>query len=129
VSILYVDTSVLAAITLEEPGFKKYLEKLQITKEAISSFFIEAEFLSLCYRESLDIAKVKDNLCLLSLVQPEGSLEREILAILQKGYLRGADLYHLAVALYLDPNCKELEFFTVDTQQKRVARKIGFKVF
>ena len=42
-------------------------------------------------------------------------------------YIRGADAYHLAAALRLDPTCAELDFLTGDKNQQSAARAIGFK--
>jgi hypothetical protein len=46
-------------------------------------------------------------------------------AILSIGYVRGADLWHLAVALFLDPK-REIDFMTLDERQRDVSRKLGF---
>ena len=46
--------------------------------------------------------------------------------MLSAGYLRGADLWHLASALYLAGNPRNLPFITLDERQEVVARKLGF---
>jgi hypothetical protein len=55
-------------------------------------------------------------------------LTDEISRVLSAGYLRGADLWHVACALYLEPEPDELVFLTLDASQKAVAAKLGFSV-
>ena len=38
----------------------------------------------------------------------------------------GADAWHLACALFLDPDANELVFLTLDRRQRDVAKSIGF---
>jgi hypothetical protein len=45
--------------------------------------------------------------------------------VLDAGYVRGADLWHLAVALFIDPE-REIDFLTLDERQRAVSRKLGF---
>ena len=59
---------------------------------------------------------------------PDRPLTQEFARILGTGYLRGADLWHVACALYLSPNPQDLTFLTLDARQKRVAAKLGFHV-
>jgi len=40
--------------------------------------------------------------------------------------LKGADLWHLACAVFLAANPRELVFLTLDQRQKTVAAKLGF---
>lgn len=47
-------------------------------------------------------------------------------AVLGTGYLRGADLWHVATALYVSPDPSELAFVTVDTRQGTAAEALGF---
>lgn len=42
------------------------------------------------------------------------------------GYGRGAEIWHLATALYLAESPGELPFFTLDERQRRVAAELGF---
>jgi len=49
--------------------------------------------------------------------------------VLRHGYVRGADLWHLACALYLKKRVKELLFLTLDQRQQEAAMKLGFRVF
>jgi len=40
--------------------------------------------------------------------------------------VKGAHLWHLACALFLAPEPKDLAFLTLDKRQEAVARKLGF---
>ena len=54
-------------------------------------------------------------------------LSREIHEVLAAGYLRGADCWHVAVALNYSPD-RDLTFLTLDKAQRAVAAKLGFAV-
>lgn len=125
---VYVDSSVVVAILLQEGNRAKLIQVLNNAEEVVSSFFSEAEVYSVVKREGLDFDKTKTLLQSLTLVQSDGSLEKEILEALKAGYVRGADLHHLATALYLDPGKKQLRFFTLDENQKKVAKAAGLEV-
>jgi hypothetical protein len=59
-------------------------------------------------------------------VFPPRSLSREIDRVLDVGYVRGADCWHLATALYLSPDPHQLVFLTLDQRQGEVAAALGF---
>lgn len=42
------------------------------------------------------------------------------------GYARGADLHHLACALFAAESPRDLPFLTLDTSQGALASKLGF---
>ena len=44
------------------------------------------------------------------------------------GYLRGADLWHIAMALYVAPPAEDIVFITLDGTQREVASALGFQV-
>jgi len=46
---------------------------------------------------------------------------------LEVGYLRGADLWHLATALYITEDPAQITFMTLDKSQQAVASKLGFR--
>ena len=54
-------------------------------------------------------------------------LTEECERIVSLGYLKGADLWHLAGALFLDPGAEELAFLTLDRRQQELAEKLGFR--
>ena len=63
----------------------------------------------------------------ISWVFPDRALTAELQRALEHGRLRGADLWHVACALYLDPTASELVFLSLDVPQQRTAAALGFK--
>ena len=59
---------------------------------------------------------------------PDRPLTDEIERVLEAGYVRGADCWHLASALYLSPEPSSMAFLTLDDPQKKVAKRLGFIV-
>ena len=59
---------------------------------------------------------------------PDRTLSAEIGRVLAAAGLRGADLWHLACALYLEPEPDELVFLTLDPPQRTAASRLGFSV-
>jgi hypothetical protein len=47
--------------------------------------------------------------------------------VLGAGYIRGADCWHLATALYLASEPPTLSFLTLDDRQKSIANTLGFQ--
>lgn len=60
-------------------------------------------------------------------ILPSRPLTREILRVLNAGYVRGADCWHLSSALYLAPDPGQATFLTLDVTQRKVAKALGFK--
>ncbi len=58
---------------------------------------------------------------------PNRPLGSEFERVLNAGYLRGADLWHVAVALYTASEPGELAFVTLDRRQQAVAASLGFQ--
>ena len=65
----------------------------------------------------------------LNWVYPRRRLTPELDKILAAGTLKGADLWHLACALFLRPQFEEMAFLTLDGNQADVARALGFRGF
>ena len=61
-------------------------------------------------------------------ILPERPLTLELSVVLASGYLRGADLWHVATALYASPRPEDLEFVTLDRRQAAVASGVGFTI-
>jgi predicted nucleic acid-binding protein len=120
----YVDTSCLAAIAFGEAGAAGARRAILAYDELFSSNLLEAELRSALSREKVT-ADPGDLLSGISWVYPDRPLTAEISRILDAGYLRGADLWHLAVALFVDQNC-EIDFLTLDVQQLEVSHRVGF---
>ncbi len=120
----YIDTSVLVAILFDEPGGKSAATRLARYDEVFSSNLLEAELAAACAREK---TAMPDELRAgISWVLPDRALSEEITAVLGAGYARGADLWHLACALYLAGEPGAISFFTLDERQRGVAKQLGF---
>ena len=50
-------------------------------------------------------------------------------AALAVGPVRGADLWHVATALYAAPESDTISFLTLDPRQAKVAAGLGFRGF
>ena len=61
-------------------------------------------------------------------IMPTRPLGPEIADALRAGYLRGADLWHIATALYAARSVPGLAFVTLDRRQGGVAAALGFAV-
>ncbi len=122
----YVDLSCIVAIAFGEPGHEALAARLDGLDGLYSSDLLEAEVMSAFRREG--ISGDGGLLARLSWVLPERALTAEIEAVLDAGQLRGADLWHLACALYLSPDPRELAFLTEARQQATVAAGLGFRV-
>jgi predicted nucleic acid-binding protein len=123
--VAYVDTSCLVAIAFGESGGTGLTRRLKAFDELVSANLLEAELRAVFVREripansSLPVA--------ISWILPERPLTGEIARVLEAGYLRGADCWHLATALYLAQEPGAISFVTVDDRQRDVARKLGFR--
>lgn len=92
----------------------------------IASNLLEAELRAAFAREKVDA--VREPLAEISWILPDRPLQAEIARVLAAGYLRGADCWHLATALYFANNPGEIAFLTLDAKQAHVARALGFMV-
>lgn len=125
---LYIDSSVLVAILLNEPTKEHYQKLTAEASELWSSFLLEAEVYSAVARENVTVEVADRLLGYVALVMPERSLKEEYRFVFSKGYCRGGDAYHLATLLYLDPQKSKLALLTADERQKEVALKIGIRI-
>lgn len=121
----YVDTSCFVAIALREAGVASVTRKLTGFDSLYSSNLLEAELNSVLYREG--VTPDGHALDRVVWVTPDRPLHAEIAEVLEAGYVRGADCWHLAAALYLAAEPETMAFLTLDTRQLAVARKLGFQ--
>jgi hypothetical protein len=121
----YIDTSLLIGIWFQK--FASVKARAIRQYELFSSELLIAEVLAFGNRESIEQNLLWEAFKGLSWVIPEGSISDECMRVIQSGYVRGADLWHLACACYLSPNPKELAFLTLDEQQGEVAARLGFR--
>ena len=125
-STAYVDTSVLTAIAFDEPGAAAHARQLDGFARLISSNLLEAELRAAFARE--DLLFRESAIARIVWVLPDRPLASEFAAVLEMGYLRGADLWHVAMALYVSPRPGSLSFATLHARQSAVANALGFPV-
>jgi hypothetical protein len=98
--------------------------------ELFSASLFVAELLATLQREGRPLSEADLFLDAVSLVHPGRSLASECKQILEYGYLRGADLWHLATALFLAGRERDqLLFVSLDNLQRGQARQIGFGIW
>lgn len=123
--VAYVDTSCLVAIAFAEKHGASIGRRLRGFDEIVSSNLLVAELLSSFVREKVEPdPAVSDGI---SWIIPDRPLDDEIVRVLTAGYVRGADCWHLATALYLAPDPAEIAFLTLDDRQRAVADSLGFE--
>ncbi len=120
----YVDSSCLVAVAFAEAGSARLIRSLQAFDVLLSSNLLEAELRAAIRRENV-AADPSALISAISWVYPDRPLTQEITRILDTGYVRGADLWHLAVALFVDPP-REIGFLTLDTRQREISHQLGF---
>ena len=123
--LAYVDTSCLVAIAFAEAGAAKLASRLGRMDRLFASNLLEAELRSALAREGLS-ADPAGLLSGITWVHPNRPLSGEFERVTVEGDVRGADLWHLACALFLAPEAKDLAFLTLDRRQEEIARKLGF---
>lgn len=123
--LAYVDTSCLVAIAFAEAGAAKLASRLGRMDRLFASNLLEAELRSALAREGLS-ADPAGLFSGITWVHPNRPLSGEFERVTVEGYVRGADLWHLACALFLAPEAKDLAFLTLDRRQEEIARKLGF---
>ena len=125
-SVAYVDTSALVAVAFDEPEGSTIAGHLNECSRLLASNLLEADLRAVFARERLDFA---DSLIAgIDWVLPDRPLAPEMSAVLESGHLRGADLWHVATALYAAPEPGQIAFITGDERQQSVAAALGFLV-
>jgi uncharacterized protein with PIN domain len=123
---VFVDSSVLVAIAFGEAHAQTFATQLDQADVVFAAPLLEAELSSAHRRES---RRMRPELCAnVRWVSPRRPLSDEIARVHAEGYLRGADTWHLACALYLADDRAQLHFLTADLTQRAVASLLGFRV-
>ena len=114
-----------------EPRAKGLPRILKTTEQLLSASLFVAELLAVFNREGRPLAEADPMLDAVSLITSSGtSLVEECTQVLELGYLRGADLWHLASAVYVAGSHRgELLFISLDDRQRGHAKKLGFAVW
>lgn len=122
--VAYVDSSVVTAIAFREPGWADLSARLRRFRQLSSAPLLEAEVRAAARREG---APVDEGwLEAVTWVMPETPLGPEIIRVLEHGYVRGADCWHLATALRLMDDIGPMTFLTLDLRQQEFATALGF---
>jgi predicted nucleic acid-binding protein len=123
--LAYVDTSCLVAIAFDEPGAQRLARQLERYDRLLASNLLEAELRSALIREQAE-GNAGTLLSWITWVYPGRPLTPEFQKIAAAGVVKGADMWHLAHALFLAPEGKSLDFLTLDRRQEEVAGLLGF---
>ena len=124
-TIAYVDTSALAAAAFGEPGSDAMAQRLNEFTSIVTSNLLEAELRSVYARERRRFEA--NRLSRVDWVMPNRPLSPEIAVVLDAGYMKGADLWHMATALYIAPDPSKIFFVTLDKRQHATASILGFQ--
>jgi predicted nucleic acid-binding protein len=125
----FFDTSALASVLFNEPSSPAVRNILEDIGTVHASNLMEAEIRSAAAREGLDQREVDAVLSKVEWVLPDRSLSPELRVVASCGiHLRGADLWHVACALYLAGDPSNLPFVTLDEGQAAAAARLGFRV-
>lgn len=124
-TVAYVDTSALVAVAMGEPAGDAMAQRLNEFSSVMSSNLLEAELRSVYSREKRGFESTR--LAGVEWVMPNRPLSPEIALVLDTGYMRGADLWHLATALFIAPDPGAMFFVTLDKRQHAAASKLGFQ--
>ena len=123
--LAYVDTSCLVAIAFGERGTAALARRLAAFDVLAASDLLAAELRSAFLREGM--VDEPELLAAITWVVPDRPLHAEITRVLDAGYVRGADCWHLAAALYLAEDPAHMSFLTLDERQGAVAAALGFR--
>ena len=121
----YVDTSAILSVEFRESGWEVVAERMRGFSYMVSSNLLEAEVRAAFVRNGRAFnSRVLSNIEWVTLDRP---LSNELEMALRIGYLRGADLWHVATALYMFDEPSEVTFLTLDRRQGEVAAALGFQ--
>jgi predicted nucleic acid-binding protein len=122
----YVDTSCIVATAFGEKDAVAIARRLARCDRVLSSPLLEAELFSALLREGREVTNAWSSA--IEYVIVDRPLSQELSRVLAAGYLRGADCWHLATALYVAPDPSRLAFVTLDATQRKVAKALGFAI-
>lgn len=122
----YVDTSAIIAIAFDEADSDGIARRIDGFDYIASSNLLEAELRSACAREGRPVPE--HLVSAFRWVQPTRPLSTELRSVLRAGYLRGADLWHVACALYVAGEAEDVTFITLDQRQTEVVAALGFRL-
>ena len=123
-AIVYVDTSALGALLIEQPESNALVEWLdQTTDVLVSSDLLETELRRIAVREGIDQGAVTRILDGVGLAALDRAVYRGA-GLLPMPYLRGLEVLHLEAAMRLDATA----VLTYDHRLGKAARAVGLQV-
>lgn len=123
-AIVYVDTSALGALLIEQPESNALVEWLDRTADVlVSSDLLESELRRIAVREGIDQGAVTRILDGVGLAALDRAVYRGA-GLLPMPYLRTLDALHLEVAMRLDATA----VLTYDHRLGKAARAVGLQV-
>lgn len=123
-SVVYVDTSALGSLLIDQPESSALVEWLdQTTATLVSSDLLETELRRIAVRESLDQADVTRLLDGVALAALDRAIYRSA-GFLPMPYLRTLDALHLEAAIRLDVDA----VLTYDRRLSEAAHEAGLGV-
>jgi hypothetical protein len=125
VSVAYVDSSCVVAVTLGERSARAVQTAFRSRSRLVSSNLLAAEVLAVLAREGATANPA--TFARIDWVFPNEPLNTHCQRVLAVGRLRGADLWHLATALWVADDPSQVTFLTLDVDQRRVAAALGFR--
>ena len=125
-SFAYVDSSCIACIAFRQPNWREQWRLLRSYSTRASSNLLEAEVRAAHLREGINIEP--GLLKGIEWIFPDRALTEEIERVAEAGYVRGADLWHLATALSVSLSPGNVAFLTLDSRQAEVAATLGFRL-
>lgn len=125
-NVAYIDSSCVVARLFSEPGSDAIAARIATFDAVCASALLEAEVRAALAREHAPLDE--DALDPVNWIHPARRLEAEIGRVLQAGYLKGADAWHLACALYFFESPAVGTFLTLDGPQRSVAELLGFQI-
>lgn len=125
-AVAYIDTSLLIYVKFEEVG-RRSARRIEAYDRLFSAELLLAEMHAFARRENIERSDVREAVTGISWIIPDRPLATEVARAVERGYVRGADLWHLACACYLSPNPDKITFLTRDSSQRQVASLLGFQ--
>ena len=122
----YIDASLLIHVRFEEAG-RRAERRIDAYDRLFSAELLLAEMLAFARREDIERSDVLAAVTGVSWIVPDRSLAAELARVIECGYARGADLWHLACACYLSPVPERIAFLTRDFSQQQIATRLGFR--
>ena len=122
----FIDSSCVVAIAFGESGSSRLAARIRSFDTIVAHPLLNAEVRSACLREG--VAVPEQELETIAWLEAPPPLTAQVNRVLAAGYVRGADCWHLAAALFVSPDPRQLTFLTLDARQRDVAKKLRFKV-